>query len=101
MTDFQGTFYRDVQPFSGGWTFLLGGLPGSLPAPRTRQTLPRNTVGVGRVQNGAHGLKTRRHLLRQHTIPSFFGYTRGGGAPDFRHFANVCIVKFEQKHENV
>jgi len=26
MTDFQGAFYRDVQPFSGGWTFLLGAL---------------------------------------------------------------------------
>lgn len=70
MTDFQGAFYRDVQPFSGGWAFLLGDLPGSLPAPRTRQTLPRSTVGVGRVQNGAHGHKTRRHLLCQHTIPS-------------------------------
>ena len=47
MTDFQSAFYRDVQPFSGGWTFLLA------------------------------------------------------GAPDFCHFANVCIVKFEQKHKNV
>ena len=26
MTDFQSAFYRDVQPFSGGWTFLLGSL---------------------------------------------------------------------------
>jgi hypothetical protein len=26
MTDFQSAFYRDVQPFSGGWTFLLGAL---------------------------------------------------------------------------
>ena len=36
MTDFQSAFYRDVQPFSGGWTFLLGSLGQVSPPPAAR-----------------------------------------------------------------